>query len=86
MDELENHPHFYQRRQETVEVIENDNEEKYLNCWMYFLPRFKQQVLELKSYENYDAYGSHGLRYVERYRRQNLVKQGYSACSDIAGE
>nr|CAD7268710.1 unnamed protein product [Timema shepardi] len=68
LDILEDHPAFYQRDIEHVRLISTE-EENILKCWVYFLNKFKPEMLSLPHHENYSSTGHHGLQYLERYQR-----------------
>ncbi|XP_025083652.1 gamma-glutamylaminecyclotransferase-like isoform X2 [Pomacea canaliculata] len=74
LDDFEGHPTYYERMLTEIVVDEEnayDGEKlpKTLMCWVYFLKDFNQDMLDLQFYQNYDSFGSHGQRYVERYLR-----------------
>ena len=74
LDEFESHPDFYFRETAQVLMSEGPDKEtidppKPVDCGIYFLPKFKPSMLDLKPLENYDSgSGDHGA-YVERYKR-----------------
>ncbi|XP_076632139.1 putative gamma-glutamylcyclotransferase CG2811 isoform X2 [Colletes latitarsis] len=74
LDELEEHPAFYQRSEADVfmapeaKIKSNDNFEEVgvlMKVWIYFLPKFKTSLLEGPMYSSYSNEGSHGLKYCE---------------------
>ncbi|XP_043266131.1 putative gamma-glutamylcyclotransferase CG2811 isoform X2 [Colletes gigas] len=74
LDELEEHPAFYQRSEADVlmapeaKIKLNDNFEEVgtlMKVWIYFLPKFKASLLEGPMYSSYSNDGSHGLKYCE---------------------
>ncbi|XP_053995506.1 putative gamma-glutamylcyclotransferase CG2811 [Hylaeus anthracinus] len=74
LDELEEHPAFYQRSEADVlmapeaKIKTNDNFEEVgtlMKVWIYFLPKFKASLLEGPMYTSYSNEGSHGLKYCE---------------------
>ena len=66
LDDLESHPDFYVRREESVEKTGGE----ILRPWIYFLPKCKPELLEKKPYlTSYKSAGDHGLPYVARYSR-----------------
>lgn len=72
LDEFENHPDYYIRKQEYV--LTKGESERIL-VWMYFLPNFKKSLLELPFLSDYSSEGEHGLKYVTRYeapRKDNV--------------
>ena len=76
LDQLENHPDFYVRRPEPI--VCDGNSKTEMQCWTYFLPRFRPELLELATHACYDAHGEHGLKYVARYlRHQSIYSSKY---------
>ncbi|XP_015428580.1 PREDICTED: putative gamma-glutamylcyclotransferase CG2811 isoform X2 [Dufourea novaeangliae] len=74
LDELEEHPAFYERSETDVliapeaKVKANENFEEVgtmLKVWVYFLPKFKASLLDSPMYSSYRNEGSHGLKYCE---------------------
>ena len=59
LDDFEGHPDFYHRRLENVE----DGNGKVIQCWTYFLPKFKPEMLQLDHLPTYHSKGSHGKPY-----------------------
>ena len=59
LDDFEGHPDFYHRRLENVE----DGNGKIIQCWTYFLPKFKPEMLQLEHLPTYHSKGSHGKPY-----------------------
>lgn len=84
LDILENHPQWYVRRQERVQIKFYANSEQEgtetILAWIYFLPNFKRTLLTLPLISNYSSSGEHGRRYVERYKR---IIPDYSPKIDI---
>lgn len=66
LDEFEGHPSYYTRRQMPVSTLEHGT----IEPWIYFLNQYKLEMLQLPMYADYNSYGQHGLRYVERCDRQ----------------
>ncbi|XP_053207397.1 gamma-glutamylaminecyclotransferase C-like [Panonychus citri] len=65
LDDLEDHPDFYQRKQIDIELISNNGESNEpIKIWTYLFPKFKSSMLEVKCFDNYSSYGDHGLEYV----------------------
>ncbi|XP_021920267.1 putative gamma-glutamylcyclotransferase CG2811 isoform X2 [Zootermopsis nevadensis] len=62
LDILEDHPSFYIREIERIELCTENAE---VECWIYLLKKFKPEVLEKKQFEVYSSCGSHGLVYAE---------------------
>lgn len=65
LDDFENHPDFYIRQKTKIKLPNGD----VTDCWVYFLPNYPENFLELQHFDNYDSNGEHGLRYVTRYQR-----------------
>jgi len=65
LDDFENHPNFYKRQKTQVKLPNAD----IIDCWIYFLPNYPDNFLDLQFFENYDSCGEHGLQYVARYQR-----------------
>ncbi|XP_017788823.1 PREDICTED: putative gamma-glutamylcyclotransferase CG2811 isoform X2 [Habropoda laboriosa] len=74
LDELEEHPTFYERSQENVlwaseaKAKSSDNFEEVstlIKVWIYFLPKFRLSLLERPMYSSYSNEGTHGLKYCE---------------------
>ncbi|XP_017766841.1 PREDICTED: putative gamma-glutamylcyclotransferase CG2811 isoform X2 [Eufriesea mexicana] len=74
LDELEEHPTFYERSQEDVhwategKAKSTDNFDEVstlIKVWIYFLPKFRASLLESPMYSSYSNEGSHGLKYCE---------------------
>ncbi|KAH9421684.1 hypothetical protein DERP_014959 [Dermatophagoides pteronyssinus] len=74
LDEFEGHPQYYTRRQVSISTIITDNDDNHqqiLKPWTYFLDKFRSEMLQLPMYDDYNSYGDHNLRYVERCDRQS---------------
>ncbi|KAI4504740.1 hypothetical protein M0802_000290 [Mischocyttarus mexicanus] len=78
LDELEEHPNFYERTQEDVFMAPESKLKPnktiqevgiLTKAWIYFLPKFKNSLLEVPMYESYSNEGNHGLKYGEKYVR-----------------
>jgi len=69
LDELEDHPNYYQRRIETV--IKNDDK-KEIDCWIYILKQYKEEMLKLPMLSNYRSEDDHGRPYIARSEREHL--------------
>lgn len=78
LDVLEDHPNFYIREIEEVELI-NSKEDKIVKCWIYFLKKFKPSLLNEEYLKEYHSTGSHGKQYAERYLRD----PSYHAKTDV---
>ncbi|XP_022643442.1 putative gamma-glutamylcyclotransferase CG2811 isoform X2 [Varroa jacobsoni] len=61
LDDLENHPNYYVRQQEPVEISDGS----ILTPWVYFLIDFQEKLLQKPFLDNYSSSGSHGLVYVD---------------------
>lgn len=68
LDILEDHPTFYLREQKQVQSL---NDGTLHTAWIYFIKNFKSELLQRETYESYSNNGSHGLKYVERYLRND---------------
>ncbi|XP_014277603.1 putative gamma-glutamylcyclotransferase CG2811 isoform X2 [Halyomorpha halys] len=64
LDILEDCPNFYER---SVIPIKMNTVE--LDCWTYFIKRFKDELLLKEMLVSYSNKGSHNLPYAERYLR-----------------
>ncbi|XP_046357423.2 gamma-glutamylaminecyclotransferase-like isoform X1 [Haliotis rufescens] len=76
LDELEDHPNFYERELTTIDVTQNgkgDQLSTEKECWCYFLKKYKPRMLDLPYLESYDSKGDHGLKYVERCDRVDVT-------------
>ncbi|XP_043513681.1 putative gamma-glutamylcyclotransferase CG2811 isoform X1 [Frieseomelitta varia] len=80
LDELEEHPTFYERSEENVLIAPEAKAKASTNfdtistltkVWIYFLPRFRASLLESPMYSSYSNEGSHGLKYCEKYVRDS---------------
>ncbi|XP_071452257.1 putative gamma-glutamylcyclotransferase CG2811 isoform X2 [Hetaerina americana] len=69
LDELEDHPNFYQRRIDEIEVVNSDfhgeTARSTFQCWVYFLKKFRADLLNLPMLQCYQSKGDHGLPYCE---------------------
>ncbi|XP_068621972.1 putative gamma-glutamylcyclotransferase CG2811 [Battus philenor] len=66
LDILEDHPNYYIREIDNVEIMKSDtNETQKIKCWIYFLKNFKEELLSRQMLENYSSSGSHGMPYLE---------------------
>ncbi|XP_076678997.1 putative gamma-glutamylcyclotransferase CG2811 isoform X1 [Andrena cerasifolii] len=79
LDELEEHPTFYERSEESVmmapeaKIKATDNFEEVgilMKAWIYFIPKFRSSLLDGAMYRSYTNEGSHGLKYCEKYVRE----------------
>lgn len=53
LDDFEEHPNYYRRREEEIEW---KNCQK-IKCWVYFLPKFKEEMLKLEFLSDYNSIG-----------------------------
>ncbi|GFG36248.1 hypothetical protein Cfor_00286 [Coptotermes formosanus] len=65
LDILEEHPTFYTRELEQIDLCTDD---AGLESWIYLLKKFKPEMLELEHFADYSSSGAHGLVYAERYQ------------------
>lgn len=75
LDALENHPYLYERFLTTIQLTEDQtgtalHVPKTIECWCYFLTKFKTTLLNLPFMKSYDSNGSHGLKYSARCDRK----------------
>ncbi|XP_053621595.1 putative gamma-glutamylcyclotransferase CG2811 isoform X2 [Plodia interpunctella] len=64
LDILEDHPNYYIREIDYIEIIKAGKKEVE-KCWVYFLKNFKPELLHRPTMECYSSSGSHGLPYME---------------------
>ncbi|KAK7792149.1 hypothetical protein R5R35_000416 [Gryllus longicercus] len=76
LDVLEEHPDFYVR-----EIREVQSENKRIDAWVYFIKKFRPNLLNEPFLEEYSSYGSHGKRYGEGENSHS----SYDAQKDIQG-
>ena len=53
LDELEGHPHFYQRLVTKVKTLGKTSPTLVLECWVYFITTYRQELLDLPRLRNY---------------------------------
>ncbi|XP_018393960.1 PREDICTED: putative gamma-glutamylcyclotransferase CG2811 isoform X2 [Cyphomyrmex costatus] len=79
LDELEEHPKFYVRTEETVLLTSEaslkpgktfEEVSESTKAWVYFLPKFRSSLLDGAMYASYSNNGSHGLKYCENYEEE----------------
>ncbi|KAL0279126.1 UNVERIFIED_CONTAM: hypothetical protein PYX00_000742 [Menopon gallinae] len=75
LDILEDHPSFYIREVEKVNLNSTDT----LDCWIYFIKNFKPELLTQERFKEYHSNGDHGKPYADRKFRD----PGYHARTDI---
>ncbi|XP_045457686.1 putative gamma-glutamylcyclotransferase CG2811 isoform X2 [Melitaea cinxia] len=68
LDILEDHPNYYIRVIDDI-IVNNAGKEEIEKCWVYFLKNFRPELLAKEQFENYTSEGSHGLKYLERSKR-----------------
>ena len=69
LDVLEDHPNYYQRRPEKVTKSDDNCE---IECWIYTLKKYKEEMLKLPMLSNYNSEDDHGRPYVPRCDREHL--------------
>ncbi|CAF4833927.1 unnamed protein product [Pieris macdunnoughi] len=70
LDILEDHPKWYIREIDDIIVkTQGTNKEEIMKCWVYFLKNFRSDLLRKQLYDNYSSSGAHGLKYLERSKR-----------------
>ena len=52
---------YYIRREENVQVVDGSGD--VIKCWIYVLPKFKPEMLELEYLNDYHSDGDHGKPY-----------------------
>lgn len=75
LDILEDHPTFYIREIEKVNLPSNES----IDCWIYFIKKFKPELLSQERFKEYRSNGDHGKPYAEREARD----PSYHARTDI---
>ncbi|CAG5132436.1 unnamed protein product [Candidula unifasciata] len=70
LDELEAHPDLYIRLKTEIAMTHDEHKNpieppEIRECWVYFLPRFKPEMLELPYYRNYTSVSDDHPPYVE---------------------
>ncbi len=59
LDKLENHPLFYERSKEAVDVVDANVKDlksgDIVECWIYRLTNFKDHLMALPFIDNYDC-------------------------------
>ncbi|KAA0722703.1 Gamma-glutamylaminecyclotransferase B [Triplophysa tibetana] len=77
LDMFEDCPEMYQRTLVQLEVEEcaGEDEDKLktgsiIESFVYTTTTYKPEWLEYPTYENYDTHGDHGLKYVDRNKRE----------------
>ncbi|XP_026742050.1 putative gamma-glutamylcyclotransferase CG2811 isoform X2 [Trichoplusia ni] len=66
LDILEDHPNYYVRELDDINTIKDkSNEEVMFKCWVYFLKKFKPELLRRPMLESYSSLGPHGLPYMD---------------------
>ena len=70
LDELESYPKLYNRRKECIQLIETG---EIIQCLVYILTSFRDELLDLPHQDSYSSKGDHGLPYVARYLRDESL-------------
>ncbi|XP_028156640.1 putative gamma-glutamylcyclotransferase CG2811 isoform X2 [Ostrinia furnacalis] len=72
LDILEDHPSYYVRELDDITVVGKGEvpEVKEMKCWVYFLKKFKQDLMTRPLLEVYSSRGGHGLPYMERLSKK----------------
>ncbi|XP_075988294.1 putative gamma-glutamylcyclotransferase CG2811 isoform X2 [Anticarsia gemmatalis] len=66
LDILEDHPNYYIREMDDIKVFnQSTNKEEIIKCWVYFLKKFKPELLKRPTMESYSSAGPHQLPYME---------------------
>ncbi|CAB4064470.1 GGACT [Lepeophtheirus salmonis] len=73
LDILEEHPRHYIRKTIPVELLKDGNDTEKMNAWLYFLPKFRNSILELPYLAEYSSRDDHGLPYKERKDREESL-------------
>lgn len=83
LDILENHPSFYVRETESVQIIpqneESNDSKEELKCWIYFLKQFKPSLLSMPFLVEYQSEGNHAQPYLPPHKRT----PGYQVKNDV---
>ena len=53
LDDFEGHPDYYKRREEDIQLLDDSS---LVRCWVYLLPKFKPEMLELPLLSDYRLY------------------------------
>ncbi|XP_049882898.1 putative gamma-glutamylcyclotransferase CG2811 isoform X5 [Pectinophora gossypiella] len=69
LDILEDHPNYYEREVDDIIITSEKGEQQTIKCWIYFLKKFKKELLKRPMMDSYSSRGSHGLPYLERSKR-----------------
>lgn len=69
LDDFENCPTMYQRTLVNLELDKGVTDGSITEAFVYSTTTYKPDWTKLPTYENYDAYGDHGLVYVDRKNR-----------------
>lgn len=72
LDYLEDHPNYYVREQYDVQRVDAPDQATE-KVWIYMIKSFKKELLNRPFFESYSNNGSHGLKYVERYLRDETT-------------
>ncbi|GFO30363.1 gamma-glutamylaminecyclotransferase [Plakobranchus ocellatus] len=77
LDELEDHPNFYQRLPVQIKIrTENlEAEGNVLECWAYFMTRWRQELLDLPKLKSFSSSMQYKVPPEERKRRKEVLKE-----------
>ncbi|KAJ2938347.1 hypothetical protein O0L34_g13269 [Tuta absoluta] len=64
LDILEDHPKYYVREIDDI-LVKNGDTTETVQAWVYFLKKFKPNLLSREKMEDYSSKGPHGLVYME---------------------
>ncbi|CAB3223116.1 unnamed protein product [Arctia plantaginis] len=70
LDLLEDHPNYYEREQDDILIVKENSfsgqaTEQHERCWVYFLRKFKPELLKYPMLDSYTSGGPHGKQYLE---------------------
>ncbi|XP_053629264.2 putative gamma-glutamylcyclotransferase CG2811 isoform X2 [Cherax quadricarinatus] len=75
LDMLEDHPEYYERKIKKICLKDSD---EVIDCWIYLLFMYKQQMMELPFLKTYSSYGDHGKNYAVRESRGDVGREYWS--------
>jgi len=76
LDILEEYPKIYTRRQESIIINDpNSESERTIEAWIYFLIKFRDEMLDLPYLDNYSTRGPHNLPYLCSYRDPSTIDE-----------
>ncbi|XP_032691447.1 putative gamma-glutamylcyclotransferase CG2811 isoform X2 [Odontomachus brunneus] len=82
LDELEEHPTFYERTEEEILLASEaalkpgesfEEVSELTKAWIYFLPRYNPSLLDSPMYVSYSNSGKHGLKYCENEQDSSSI-------------